>query len=134
MPEVDGTKSEVFIGMHFGRKIVIICGTQYAGESKKAVFSALNYLLPFRNVLPMHCSANYGASGDVAIFFGLSGTGKTTLSRPERILIGDDEHGWSDNGVFNMRGDVTPKLSTFRPRLNRRFTKRRADLARFWRM
>ncbi len=115
-PARHGCRSETVIAVSFTEKLILIGGTAYAGEMKKSVFGLLNYMLPAEGIMPMHCSANIGANGDTAVFFGLSGTGKTTLSADaSRTLIGDDEHGWSDTAVFNFEGGCYAKMIRLNP-------------------
>jgi len=115
-PQIDGTPSNTVVAINFQQKLCIIGNTGYGGEIKKSIFTIMNYLLPLEGVMTMHCSANQGPQGDVALFFGLSGTGKTTLSAdPQRGLIGDDEHGWSDDGIFNFEGGCYAKVIALSP-------------------
>lgn len=115
-PDFEGMGSEIAIFISFERKTVIVAGSQYGGEMKKAIFTVMNYLLPLQGIMTMHCSANVGKKGDSAVFFGLSGTGKTTLSAdPARALIGDDEHGWNDDGIFNFEGGCYAKIINLSP-------------------
>ncbi len=116
IPQIDQTTTNTFIALNFAQNLCIVGNSAYAGEIKKSIFTVLNYTLPLQGVMPMHCSANQGKDGDVALFFGLSGTGKTTLSAdPTRGLIGDDDHGWSDNGVFNFEGGCYAKVIALSP-------------------